>query len=303
MYSELLKFWQDVKAMNTEKFANRPIPQGVCKVSDVAYIDDGDAAHTLDVYYPQGEDRLITIFNIHGGGWTGGSKEIEYAFHGARLAAEGFTVVNINYRLSPEHIFPAQLEDIIAALEWVRAHDGEYRIDSSRIVLEGDSAGAHLAALTACIATNPDYAKALSLECPIEIRALGLCCGAYDFDGLISGEFMGVSNEITVQSFMCGYNGGSYSDNPLYAWAHPLRGVTADFPPSFLMGVESDPLHPLTIAMCEKLSSLGVTHQLLFFKKELELWHCFHLDNDRPVQSDQVLHWKSQWYRICCAAE
>ncbi len=201
------KYWDNVYKMNTEKFGWRPVHDGIEKVADIDYVGDGDKYHLLDLYIPQGEGKLPCIVNIHGGGWVYGEKVNEYAFHGSRLATQGFVVVNPNYRLAPKHPHPAQLEDIFAVLHWVAENADKYRIDTNNIFLEGDSAGAQLSALTACIVTNPELAKEYNFTAPFEIRALGLCCGAYDFEAMLSkkgfelwqnkqvlGAFMGKKN-------------------------------------------------------------------------------------------------------------
>ena len=91
---------------------------------------------------------------MHGGGWLRGDRSmVSPSFAGwrpgplARLAADGFAVASVDYRLSGEARFPAQLEDVSAAVEWLTGQAEEYGFDPGRIVLWGESAGAHLAAL------------------------------------------------------------------------------------------------------------------------------------------------------------
>ena len=97
---------------------------------------------------------------LHGGGWLRGSRKvftpgISDAQSFDRIVAAGFAVASCEYRLSGEARFPAQLDDVDAALAWLHAHGAEHGVDASRIVLWGVSAGATLAALTGlCAATT-----------------------------------------------------------------------------------------------------------------------------------------------------
>ncbi len=293
------RYWDKVRIMNTEKFGWRPVHDGITKTADIDYVGDGDKYHLLDLYIPEGEGKMPTIINIHGGGWIYGEKINEYAFHGSRLATQGFIVVNPNYRLAPKNPHPAQLEDIFAVLRWVSENAEKYNIDTNNIFLEGDSAGAHLSALTACIITNPELAKDYSFSSPLKIKAMGLCCGAYDFEKMLSKKGIdGWQNKQVLGAFM-GKRNPKKSKN--YKNVLVFDHVTKDFPPSFLMAVGRDNLCDHTLTMHELLNNAGVENKLLHFPETEDLWHCFHLDNDRPEQSERVLTEKADFYKahIC----
>jgi acetyl esterase/lipase len=107
---------------------------------------------TLDLLPPPGGGPHPVIVFVHGGGWRVGSRRTFVPTFPAdqgfeRMRAAGFAVASIDYRLTGEAIFPAQLDDVRAALDWIRAHGADHRLDASRIVLWGESAGGHLAAL------------------------------------------------------------------------------------------------------------------------------------------------------------
>jgi acetyl esterase/lipase len=87
----------------------------------------------------------VVIF-IHGGAWLSGDKKETPS---ALLAKNGFASASINYRLTSEAIYPAQLDDCLSAVEWIKAHASDYHLDTSRIAVWGGSAGGHLAAMTA----------------------------------------------------------------------------------------------------------------------------------------------------------
>jgi acetyl esterase/lipase len=109
----------------------------------------------LDLYLPPaGPDPAPLVVFMHGGGWLRGDRAMVGPGFAAwrpgplaRLAADGFAVASVDYRLSGEARFPAQLEDVSAAVDWLTGQAGRYGFDADRIVLWGESAGAHLAAL------------------------------------------------------------------------------------------------------------------------------------------------------------
>ena len=115
--------------------------------SDVNYANnDGNIRHNLDIYLPDsGTSPFPVVVYIHGGGWQGGSKENVGQI--SPIVDEGYALVSINYRLSAEAIFPAQINDCKAAIRWMRANATTYNLDASRIGVIGSSAGGHLVAL------------------------------------------------------------------------------------------------------------------------------------------------------------
>ena len=122
------------------------VPEGVTLQRDITYATVGDKALQLDLYMPDlpGQNKPPLVVWIHGGAWRQGSKDrcpIAY------LAAEGFAVASIQYRLTGEAIFPAQAHDAKAAIRWLRANAARLGYDASNIAVAGGSAGGHLAAL------------------------------------------------------------------------------------------------------------------------------------------------------------
>lgn len=97
----------------------------------------------------------VVLF-IHGGGWVVCSNDTHQPLAVAIARATGAAVVMPDYRLAPEHRFPAAVDDVLASLAWVRTHGGAHGLDASRIVVAGDSAGGNLAAVAAAHA--PDLA-------------------------------------------------------------------------------------------------------------------------------------------------
>jgi acetyl esterase/lipase len=105
----------------------------------------------LDAYVPAGgTDRRPAVVMIHGGGWRTGDKA-SWADEAKRFAALGWVAFSVNYRLDEPSAFPAEVDDVQAAVRWVRSNAGEYRIDPERIAALGESAGGHLTAMLATL--------------------------------------------------------------------------------------------------------------------------------------------------------
>lgn len=124
------------------------LPEGVQAQMDVVYARIGSRELHLDIFYPEQkqEGGYPGLLMIHGGGWSSGAKAHQVPM-AQRLAKRGYVTVAVEYRLSPEAQFPAAVYDLKAALRWMRAHAGDYGLDTTKIAALGCSAGAQLASL------------------------------------------------------------------------------------------------------------------------------------------------------------
>ncbi len=136
---------QDVAA-GTE--LNLPKPANVRIYPDLPYVPSGHARQKLDLYlpFPVPADPMPLLVYLHGGGWQKGSKADGQRF-AYRMTTQGYAVACVDYRLSSDELFPAQLEDCKAAIRWLRANSARYRIDPEHIGAVGVSAGGYLAVM------------------------------------------------------------------------------------------------------------------------------------------------------------
>jgi alpha-L-fucosidase 2 len=118
--------------------------------TDIEFAKVGDVSLTLDAFVPPGEGPFATCILVHGGGFVRGDKQMFIKPLFAPLSAAGFAWFSINYRLAPEHRFPACAEDVETAVKWVKSHATEYKVDLQRIALIGESAGGHLVSYVGC---------------------------------------------------------------------------------------------------------------------------------------------------------
>jgi acetyl esterase len=122
---------------------------------NVPYRNTRKRSHLLDIYRPRDAGGLLpSIVYIHGGAFSMMSKDT-HRIMAYVLAAQGYQVFNINYRLGPVHAYPKPLKDAMAALEWVIDNGAKYGADTDRVALVGESAGANLTAALAYCATHP----------------------------------------------------------------------------------------------------------------------------------------------------
>ena len=113
------------------------------------YVGSGNQRQTLDLFLPRAQSdkpRPLLVY-IHGGGWRGGSKEGAFRRLQPLLGGSEFAGAAINYRLTDEASWPAQIHDCKAAIRWLKAHAGKYGYDPERIAVWGTSAGGHLVSM------------------------------------------------------------------------------------------------------------------------------------------------------------
>ncbi len=242
-------------------------PEDIERFDDIVYGPD-EKWQRLDVYrLKEHKEPSPVIVNVHGGGWVYGDKEL-YQFYCMNLAQRGFTLVNFTYHLAPEYKFPSSIEDTNLAFGWVLKNAGKYGLDTDNIFAVGDSAGAQILAIYACIVTNPDYAAGFSFEVPkgLIIKGLALNCGLYAVEKKKKIAFF--------EDFL--EKGGSEDELHMIS---PVNFVTPDFPPSYVMTSNRDFLNAQSPFMVEALKKKGVRHVFKEYgDKDHELFHVFHCD-------------------------
>lgn len=111
---------------------------------DIEFAKPDGVSMTLDAFVPEGAGPFTTCILVHGGGFTKGDKQTFIKPLFDPLAKADFVWFTINYRLAPQHRWPACAEDVASAIRWVKAHAADYKVDVNRIALIGESAGGHL---------------------------------------------------------------------------------------------------------------------------------------------------------------
>jgi len=203
---------------------------------------------------------LPAVIYVHGGGWIGGNQRESPILH---LAQEGYFAASIEYRLSNEAKWPAQIQDCKLGVRWLRANATRYHVDPRRIGAWGDSAGGHL---VLCLGTMADVKE-------------------YEGDGGYPGvrsavqavvDFFGPTDFVSPQIYTRdarqlteGLFGVLRAQNPgLWKSGSPLFYVKPGDPPMLLVHGDSDGLVPVaqSTVFDEALTKAGVPHQLIIVK-------------------------------------
>jgi acetyl esterase len=209
------------------------------------------------VYLPANAEGRPLVVYFHGGGWVIGSIELLDRPCRALANITGCAVASVEYRLAPEHKFPAAVEDAYAATVWLAAHANDFGADSRRIVVAGDSAGGNLAAVTSIVARDqggPQLALQV-LHCPVT---------AAPTHGFSSYEEVGEGYMLTRSNMLWFWDhytsGADDAANPLAA---PLQSPDLSrLRRALIMVAGYDPLRDEGLAYAERLSQAGVPVEL-----------------------------------------
>jgi acetyl esterase/lipase len=137
---------EQTPASSTSAALAAPSPVAAAEHPDVAYTTRPRPLR-LDLYLPAGTPPFPVVVWVHGGGWQSGDKRLTPTHPALRQRGRGYAVASVEYRLSGEAVFPAQIQDCKAALRWLRANSATYGLDPGRVAAWGSSAGGHLVAL------------------------------------------------------------------------------------------------------------------------------------------------------------
>jgi acetyl esterase len=222
----------------------------------------------LRLYKPvaSGSEKLPVLVYFHGGGFVIGNLETHDGLCRQFANEGGFAVIAVDYRLAPEHGFPAALDDAIAAVAWIEGHASELGVDANRIAVGGDSAGGALAAEVA------QHAKAKGRP-------------VIAFQMLLFPVMQIGGETLSLHEFAIGY----FLDKPTLDWffAHyvppgqdksdvrlsPLNAVDVKgLPPAYVMLGGFDPLHDEGLEYARKLKDAGVAVEVADYS---DLVHCF----------------------------
>jgi acetyl esterase/lipase len=218
---------------------------------DVTYCTPDHLPQNLDVYFPEAGGPWPVLVYVHGGAWMRGDKAGAASF-APEMTAQGYLVVSVNYRLYPMGRYPAMIEDVKCAIRFLRAHAGEYNIDSNRIAAVGISAGGHLAALVGTSEASAGMDVGEYLDQSSRVQAVVAMAPVTD----LTRTFPNVDIELMRQV-------GFGEDNIVQA--SPITHVTADDPPFLLIHGDRDEVVPVeqSLLMYDRLVETNVPAQLV----------------------------------------
>ena len=225
---------------------------------------DIDGLHAR-IYRPPGEDPKPGVLYAHGGGWTMGSCETHDDLCAELADQADVVVVCFDYRLAPEHRHPAQVEDALTVLDWMRSSGRAIGIDPTHVIAAGDSAGGQVAAGTALALTRAGGRplRGLVLINP----AVGGDTETASYLAQASSPALGREEMIECLTALLGPQGSaSWRDMPNDA--QDVSGL----PPTFITVAAHDPLHDDGVIFAAKLKAAGVPVRL---REEPALAHSY----------------------------
>ena len=224
---------------------------------DIEYANVEGVSLRLDAFVPDGPGSFPAVILVHGGGWSAGDKS------GGRMKAyiapmddplgrAGFAWFEINYRLAPKYHFPACIEDVEAAIRWVKAHAAEYHVDPDRIAIAGESAGGHLVDLAAARADKST-----------QVAAVVSFYGVYDMVAQVNNE----SPDGNAKKLF-GITQLDDKTTPIVRAASAAAYLKPGLPPFLLVHGDSDAKvsYQMDVEFRAKLLALGVPCDLITIK-------------------------------------
>ena len=248
-----------IVAQVADTAARKPVvyPEGYTAQIDLVYTKVQGWDGRMDLYLaPKSGKPSPVIINIHGGGWNHGTKEEQGGFN--TFFKAGFSVANIEYRLTGQAKAPAAVEDTRCALIYLVAHAKELNIDPNKIIIMGGSAGGHLALLGGLLANNHVFDK----NCPgienIHVAAI------IDKYGITDVWDWAYGPNLTSKS-ATNWLGDNAKNEAFARSVSPSTYLSKNSPPIFIVHGDADPTVPYqqSVELHKKLTELGVKTEFI----------------------------------------
>ena len=231
---------------------------------DVSYASD-DPRQAVDIWLPnEGEGPFPLIIFVHGGGWVSGDKR-ENTMPGIfKFPSQGYALACVEYRLVPDVRWPEPLEDVRAAIRFLRAHAAEYNLKTDKIALMGNSAGGHLSCMVSALAGRPfmngrrygNLDQSDAVQCliavypPTDLYQCDLCDRSTKEDQLMASGGLAARGDTGEKGMSNPQNqlmGVSCFDNPeVAATGSPIKYVNENFPKAYFLHGIKDHIVPYT---------------------------------------------------------
>lgn len=233
----------------------------------------------LDFYPAIGRSKAPCVIVIHGGGWNSGDRAQLPRFN-TWLARRGYAVADISYRLAPGAIWPAQRDDVAAAIAFVKGHATEWNVDPSKLILLGRSAGGQIAEASAYALHDPAVRGVIALYAPADMT----------FAWKWGREDDALNSPVLLRQFL---GGTPATAGPAYDSASAILLVDASSPPTLLVHGALDTLvwNRQSVRLAAKLKESGVTHLLVDLP-----WGTHALEYNLGSPSGQLTTFSVGWF-------
>ncbi|WBM81506.1 alpha/beta hydrolase [Cryobacterium breve] len=223
---------------------------------------------------------------FHGGGWTSGDKA-PLTKYCASQAADGMVVVNANYRMATRFQLRHMLEDGDAVLDWVARNVADFGGDPTRIVLGGDSAGGHIAALLAASAFEPELAAHYGIEphvAPGNLRGLVQHCSIADLSVMFERGFVLSLNFLRM---LLPERGRGVVLRAAARFMNPIEWLDSGFPPVFVTTSERDYFYRANLNFIAALKRRSIqVDSLIYDRRQANTHHTWQQDARHPESQE-----------------
>lgn len=241
----------------------QPAPLPLRHDRDITYATIDGQALQLDLVRPQAAGPYPCVVCLHGGAWRAGSRK-DVARFASALAARGYVVASVSYRLAPKSKFPAQIEDARTAVRFLRANARAHDIDTKQFAATGFSAGAHLALLLGVVEKSPELDGTLYPDQSGTVQCVVSYFGPTDLSLYAASEGL-------EDAFMVPLLGKEVKMEPkLYKRASPIEYVSKSSPPIRMFHGTFDLVVPILHSerMLKKLHETGTVADLITLSGE-----------------------------------
>ena len=252
------------------KATTQPPAPAVASSRDVrAKMDDGREIG-LRLIRPSGTDEtaaLPALVFFHGGGWVIGDLDTHDTLCRELANGAGCAVVSVDYRLAPEHVFPAAVDDCVAATRWVHAHAQALGLDPTRMAVGGDSAGGNLAAVTALLVRDQGPAPLAAA-----LRHQLLIYPATDMRRVSPSHESNAQGYLLTRDMLSYYRDhymGADGQDDDWRASPLLHPQLAGLPPALVITAGFDPLRDEGLQYAQRLSEAGVACTYSCFARQI----------------------------------
>jgi len=243
--------------------ASRNVPPPIVEIKNLTYVRYGNRKLKLDLYLPESKigKKYPAVIFIHGGGWRSGIRT-NFTPFAIAMANRGYVAATISYRLSDEALYPAAIHDAKAAVRWLRANAGKYRVNPEQIAIAGGSAGGQLASL---VGVTPGMLKfdpqSTKSEISSDVQAIINIDGLSDFTSEAARFYE--DDPRKNPSAAGAWFGGSYAEKT-EAWreASPIYYVSEKTPPILYLLSDQARFSLGYKDMIVKLKAKGIAYQV-----------------------------------------
>jgi acetyl esterase/lipase len=251
-----------------------PVPDSVSANLDVVFQKTDKYELKLSLFSPKNSDNALPlVVMVHGGCWIGGGRA-DYNYYGVKLAQLGYAAASVDYRVADQAPYPAAVDDVRNAIQWLKDHAKQCNIDPNRIALLGGSAGGHLVELIGYAATTPT-AQHPEGQGP-KLKAVVAFYGWSDLTDPKIRDFY------WNEAFL----GKQYADAPkLYEEASPITHVSKQSPPTILLQGTIDAVVPMSqsVKLAEALDANNVPYIYVPFEGQFHAFDYFKGTTERSL--------------------